>query len=137
MDIEKAPSIGPKMAARLFVYRIETVGDLLGAEPETLSLNLNQRSVDAETIKDWQSQAALCCDVPNLRGHDAQILTACGIRDRKSLAAADQAKLLKQVETFVETTAGKRILRDGAKPDMEEVADWIAWANETPKSQAA
>jgi hypothetical protein len=32
---------------------------------------------------------------------------------------------------------GVRILRGGAEPDMAEVTDGIAWANELPKTRAA
>lgn len=82
-------------------------------------------------------QADLCCDVPNLRGHDAQFLTACGISHRDELASADASALLKKVDAFAVTPAGERILRGSERPVLAEVTDWIRWANRPEQSKAA
>ena len=137
MPVEKAPSIGAKTAALLEDHGVRTVGNLLSTDPDKLATSLNDRHIDAYTILTWQMQADLCCDVPNLRGHDAQFLTACGISHRDELATADPAALLKKVEAFVATPAGDRILRGSERPDLAEVTDWIAWANRPSPSKAA
>jgi len=137
MPIEKAPSIGSKTANLLERNGIKTVGDLLAANCDKLAKTVNDRHIDAETIRTWQTQASLCCDVPNLRGHDAQILTACGIHRREDLAQCQPEPLLKKVDSFVTTPAGERILRGGERPDLKEVTDWIEWANLISKSKAA
>ncbi len=137
MPVEKAPSIGAKTAAILEKHGIKTVGDLLAADPEKLETLVNERHIDGLTILTWQMQADLCCTVPNLRGHDAQFLTACGISNRDELARAQPEALLKKVEAFVATSAGERILRGGERPDLKEVTDWIAWAGQTAQAKAA
>lgn len=137
MPVEKAPSIGAKTAAILEKHGIKTVGDLLVADPEKLETLVNERHIDGLTILTWQMQAELCCTVPNLRGHDAQFLTACGISHREELARAQPEVLLKKVEAFVATSAGERILRGGERPDLKEVTDWIAWAGQMPQAKAA
>ena len=137
MPVEKAPSIGAKTADLLNRHGIQTVGDLLAADPDELAASLNDLHIDAYTILTWQMQADLCCDVPNLRGHDAQFLTACGISHRGELATADAASLLKKVDAFVATPAGERILRGSERPDLAEVTDWIAWAKRPSQSKAA
>ena len=137
LPVEKAPSIGAKTAAILERHGVTTVGELLDADPDELAASVNERHIDALTILTWQMQANLCCDVPNLRGHDAQFLTACGITDRAELARAQAEPLLKKVDAFVATPAGERILRGGERPDLKEVNDWIAWANHSPRARAA
>ena len=137
MPVEKAPSIGAKTAALLGKHGIKTVGDLLRADPEKLAASLGDRHIDRSTILTWQMQADLCCSVPNLRGHDAQFLTACGIDHREDLAAAQPEPLLKKVDAFVSTPAGERILRGSERPDLNEVTDWIAWANRPTAAKAA
>ena len=137
MPVEKAPSIGAKTAALLEDHGVRTVGNLLSTDPDKLAASLGDRHIDSYTILTWQMQADLCCDVPNLRGHDAQFLTACGISHRGELATADAATLLKKVDSFVTTPAGERILRDGKRPDLAEVTDWIRWANRPEQSKAA
>ena len=137
MPVEKAPSIGPKTAEMLEQHGVCTVGDLLAFDPDRLADSLQDERFDSYTILTWQMQADLCCDVPNLRGHDAQLLTACGVSHRGELASADAASLLKKVDAFVATPAGERILRGGERPDLREVTDWIAWAGRPPLTKAA
>jgi len=137
MPVEKAPSIGAKTAALLEDHGVRTVGNLLSTDPDKLAESLDDRHIDAYTILTWQMQADLCCDVPNLRGHDAQFLTACGISHRGELATSDPAALLKKVDAFVATPAGDRILRGSERPDLAEVTDWIRWANRPEQSKAA
>ena len=137
MPVEKAPSIGAKTAAILDKHGIKSVGDLLSADPEKVEAELNDRHIDSLTILTWQMQAELCCTVPNLRGHDAQFLTACGISHREELARAEPQALLKKVDAFVATSAGERILRGSERPDLKEVTDWIAWAGQTAQAKAA
>ena len=137
MPVEKAPSIGAKTAALLEDHGVRTVGNLLSTDPDKLADSLDDRHIDAYTILTWQMQADLCCDVPNLRGHGAQFLTACGISHRGELASADPASLLKKVDSFVATPAGERILRGNERPDLAEVTDWIRWANRPEQSKAA
>ena len=137
MPVEKAPSIGAKTAALLEDHGVRTVGNLLSTDPDKLAASLNDRHIDADTILTWQMQADLCCDVPHLRGHDAQFLTACGISHRAELATADPAALLKKIDSFVATPAGERILRGSERLDLAEVTDWIRWANRPEQSKAA
>lgn len=136
MPVEAAPSIGNRTAEVLMRQGIKTVGDLLRADPDKLADKLDERHIDAYTILTWQMQADLCCTVPNLRGHDAQILTACGISLRDELAAMTPDLLLKKVSSFIDTPAGERILRGGNRPDLKEVTNWIDWAHQ-PEPKAA
>jgi len=129
MPIEKAPSIGAKTAALLERHQVKTVADLLAASPDSLSAELKDRHLDAATLRAWQLQANLCCSIPLLRGHDAQILVACGVSSAAELAHSDPDSLLQKVNAFVATPAGDRILRGGTKPDRAEVCGWIQNAN--------
>ncbi len=136
MPVEKAPSIGPKTAKLLEQHGVRTVADLLCVDPKALANAVGVRYVDALSIEAWQIQAILCCEVPQLRGHDAQFLLACHIFSRAELAAANATDLLKRVEAIIATPAGERILRGGERPDLAEVQNWIARANR-PRLQKA
>lgn len=136
-DLVDAPSIGPKTAARLRRAGLRTVGDLLQADPENLAVRLNARHIRPQTIRDWQDQAQLVCDVPELRGHDAQILVACGVRTAVSLANARLGSLLTKATAFARTRDGERVIRSGKAPDRNEVAGWINAAQATAAERAA
>jgi len=127
-DVEAAPSIGPKTAERLEKIGILTVADLLEADPIEASRRLDARHIKADTIRAWQQQALLVCEIPQLRGHDAQILVGCGLHQSEKIAEIEPSPLWALVGPFCETKEGERIIRSGKKPDLAEVTDWIAWA---------
>ena len=116
------------MAARLEEQGIFTVDQLLAANPESLADKLNHRRVEAETIRAWQEQARLVCRIPNLRGHDAQLLVACELTSPEELSTMNAETVLEQVLEVARSKEGQRILRGSKEPDLEEVTDWIAWA---------
>ena len=88
-------------------------------------------------IEAWQNQAELVCRIPNLRGHDAQILVACGITEPEMLNDMSADDLFSIVQPFTETKQGIKIIRSGKKPDLAEVRNWIQWSNQNRKLQAA
>ncbi len=124
-----APSIGPKTAERLATIGIQTVHDLLRVDAQQAAAKLGNPAAHA-VIREWQAQTALVCRVPNLRGHDAQFLVACQVLTAEQLRTCQPHNLLQQVETFVNTTNGQRLLRGGKAPDLAEVTEWIAAARD-------
>ena len=124
-----APSIGPKTAERLHAVGIRTIADLLSSDPVKTAEEIDYRRITAELVATWQRQAQLVCRVPNLRGHDAQMLVACGVDSAESLARSTADSLLEAVTRFIRTSEGKRVLRNGRAPDATEVHSWIRWAS--------
>ncbi len=136
-SVEDGPSIGPKMAARMATIGVKTVEEFLRADAIQLGAKLGFNATASAKIKDWQDQARLVCRIPNLRGHDAQILIAVGIREPKALAAANATALTKQAIEFANSPEGQRLLRGASMPDAEEVKDWIEWAQAARGLKAA
>ena len=136
-DVEAAPSIGPKTAETLYSLGVRTVDDLLTISADTLADQMNHRRITSDVIQQWQAQARLMCQVPELRGHDVQILVACGIETPEDLAHRKPTELLAIVGPFSDTREGERIIRNGRKPDLAEVTDWISWASQARSFRAA
>lgn len=132
-----APSIGPKTAKRLARAKIKTVADLLSADPETVAKKVNVSSIKADTLREWQAQAKLACCIPEIRGHDAQFLVACGVDNATKLSAYNPSDLFKVINPFARSKAGKRIARSGKLPDLAEVTDWIEWSRQARSIEAA
>lgn len=132
-----APSIGPKTAGRFQKIGVKTVDDLLECNPEDAAARIGKRHITADTIREWQAQARLCCRIPEIRGHDAQILVACGIDEPETLATSDPKQLLQRITPFCRTSAGKRIIRSGKAPDLTEVTAWISWSKQSRTLRAA
>lgn len=136
-QIVDAPSIGPKTAERLNAVDVYTVDDLLQADPNALADRLDTKRITPDVIQQWQLQAKLVCCIPNLRGHDAQILVACGVEDPVTLASLDASSFLSKVVRFVESKEGQRAIRNAKKPDLAEVTAWIEWAESARQLRAA
>jgi hypothetical protein len=124
-SVVDAPSIGARTAERLEAIGITSVADLLEADPESVSEQLDVKRFTPDLVIQWQQQAELACRVPQLRGHDAQILVALGITCAEELAASDPNELWKSVEPFAKSKEGKRIIRNGKAPDLKEVTEWV------------
>jgi len=132
-----APSIGPKTARRLSKIKVKTVADLLALDPAEASAKIGQRYITPEVITAWQDQARLVCQIPQIRGHDAALLVACGWNEPEAIANADPKEVFSIVKPFVESSEGQRIIRKGKKPDLAEVSDWIDWARHSRPLRAA
>ena len=132
-----APSIGPKMAEKLAKIGIITVSDFLNRPAESIAENLGDSKLSVETLQTWQAQSSLMCQVPGLRGHDAQLLVACDITTPEQLRGYSPARLLAVVGPLAESREGQRMLRSANAPDLAEVQDWINWSNESRQLRVA
>ena len=133
-DIERAPSIGPRTAERMAPLGIKTVADFLAADSATVAAGMSSRWITASTITLWQDQCRLMLDVPGLRGTHAELLAQSGYRSGESLASADADKLCADVLAFAATSAGRRLLRDGAPPDVSRIKSWLNAATEARRA---
>jgi hypothetical protein len=132
-----APSIGAKTAERLQRAGIRTVAELLAAEPDPLAARVSFKHVTPQNIRAWQAEARLACTIPEIHGHDAQILAASGLTEPSDLAALEPREVLEMIAPFVQSTEGQRILRSSAPPDLDEVTNWVAWARQARPLKAA
>lgn len=126
--VEAAPSIGPKTAERFEKIGISTVEQFLKQTSESMASKLNYRRITPDLIATWQNQTRLVCQIPNLRGHDAQLLVACGFTEPEQIASMQPQRLLDVVQPFSRTKEGLKIIRSGKEPDLQEIKDWIRWA---------
>lgn len=135
--IEAAPSISPKTAERFQNIGVSSIKEFLGSSAESMAKEINYKRISEKTIQTWQNQTQLVCRIPNLRGHDAQILVACGITEPDMLNSMSPDELFKVVKPFSETKQGIKIIRSGKKPDINEVRNWIQWSNQNRTLKAA
>ena len=135
--IEAAPSIGPKTAERFEKIGVYTIADFLKLTAESMAQKLDYRRMSADVLRSWQHQARLVCRIPNLRGHDAQLLVGCDVIEAEELSSMQPQELFQRVEPFADSKEGMKIIRNGKKPDLEEITDWISFAQHNRSLQAA
>ena len=124
-DIVKAPSIGPKTAARLTPAGLVLVRDLLACDPEEIVARTANRYITAARIADWKAQARLVCTIPWLRGTHAQLLVGAGYDTLSKLSRADASSVCSAILRFAATREGQSILRSGPPPEIDRIACWI------------
>jgi len=124
-DLEAAPSIGPKTAARFEAIDITTVAEFLEADPETAAELIETRHITAKVIVEWQHQARLACELPGIRGGHAQLLVGAGLTSVDAIASADPGEAMAAILRYAQTSAGQSVLRDGQPPDLEEIHTWV------------
>ncbi|HVJ68417.1 MAG TPA: DUF4332 domain-containing protein [Caulifigura sp.] len=134
--IVDAPSIGPKTARILNRAGVQTVAHLLQRSADELAGNISDRSITSEMITSWQQQSRLMCEIPNLRGHDSQLLVACGFTSVESIAASRAEEIHAAVTPFAASKAGQRLLRSSEPPVLEEIAGWIESAHRNARKAA-
>ena len=135
--VEAAPTIGPKTAEKLEKIGICTVSDLLENDALDIAEQLGQRRIKSDDVDQWQKQALLVCEVPNLRGHDAQLLVACGINNAVQLAGMEPEPLYEIIGPFAKSKDGKKLLRGSTQPDLAEVRNWVRWARYKQRNRQA
>jgi energy-coupling factor transporter ATP-binding protein EcfA2 len=123
-QVADAPSIGPQAANNLTSVGIRTVADLLNANPASTAAELGLSHVTAATIADWQLQARLMCQIPDLRGFGAQLLVAAGFTSPEQIAGTRPADLIRKVKAVCESKQGQRILRNGEIPSPAKIKRW-------------
>jgi len=136
-DVVDSPSVGPKTAKRLRKVGVCTVAQLISADADELAGQLKAKHITGELIRAWQSQAELVTRVPNLCGHDAQLLVGCQYDQPTVIQDADADELLSDVVKFSQSREGKRVLRSTKAPDRDEVELWIEWAHHSRPLRAA
>ena len=135
-EVGDAPSIGPHTAARLNRIGIDTVRDLLAANPRRSARALRQRWINDKLFAEWQQQAQLVCDVPGLSGTIAQLLVGLGISNVADLALAHAASLADRVSAFAKTSPEAHIVRSGTLPNESQIGDWIVSARSMARRAA-
>jgi predicted flap endonuclease-1-like 5' DNA nuclease len=129
-ELERAPSIGPKLAERLALGGIVTVRDFLESDAENVVSLLGGGRFDADTVERWKCEARLVLRIAGLRGSQAQLLAGAGYDTLDKIADADLSALSSAVLSFALTPAGARILRNGDAPDIESVTKWVHTAQQ-------
>ena len=102
------------------------MADLLNANPASTAAELGLSHVTATTIADWQLQARLVCQIPELRGYGAaQLLVAAGFTSPEQIAGTRAGDLIRKVQAICESKQGQRILRTSKAPSPAKIKRWL------------
>jgi hypothetical protein len=121
-------TIGPKTVDRFASIDIHTVGDLVDGSPQVLANRLGTYWITVKTVRQWQAEVTLMCEIAGLKASQAKWLVGSGYHEPAAIAAADPEKLHRDVSRFALTTSGRRCARGSQPPSLSVVTDWVAEA---------
>jgi hypothetical protein len=135
--VANAPSINPQTAQLFATVGIRTVADLLNANPTSVASELGMSHITPQLVAEWQLQAQLVCQIPDLRGYGAQLLVACGFTNPEQIANTRIADLICKVQDFCQSQQGQRILRGHEVPSAAKIKSWAQNAAQRRSLEAA
>ena len=123
-DLVDAPSIGPKTAARFAAIGVDTVGEFLAQDADSLTERLATGWITSETIRNWQSQTFLMCQLDCFKARDVQLLVGAGFTTCEQLSSQPTQTINREVQRFAKTSAGARYRRGAEPPTFDEIRAW-------------
>jgi hypothetical protein len=130
-------ALGPRTAGRLLRLGVRCAGDLLLAKPQAVAERLNDSRFTVETVGDWQREARLLIDAPDLPSEAARLLAVAGFSAVERIARATPTELLAALERLADDPQRANWAALQAKPDVKEVNAWIRCAQQSLASRAA
>jgi len=120
-NVEDIKGIGPIIGAELREIGVESVGDLIMADPKTV---IKKTGSSETAVAKWQGRAQLSL-IPGLKDKDLLLLEELDINDRKDLAKQDTISLSKRLNAIFKVNLAKGKVTETDKPTIEEIDSWI------------
>ncbi len=130
-------SLGPRTAGRLLRLGVHTVGQLLAAQPQAVAERLGDSRFNVETVADWQREARLLIEAPDLPSEVARLLVAAGFSAAQRVARATPTELLAAVEQLADDPERASWVSQQPRPSVKEVNTWIRCAQQSLAVRAA
>ncbi len=110
---------------RLRAVGVNSLDELLIAEPAEIAKQLQAYWITGETIQLWQNQAKFMRQASGLASFTVQLLLGAGFADPRQVIRAGVDKVHQQVVAFAASTPGRRSLRGQPPPTREQVSRWF------------
>lgn len=136
--VKDAPGITPQIAEQLIKLGVENIGDLLTIDPKVVVDELKSAKVTVDKVIDWQSAAALACQLPGIRANDVMLLVSAGVHDPRQLSRYAPQELLERLQPFLKSGDSPDLIRLDPPPTLRDVSQWVELAKQArPLSAAA
>ena len=126
--LDDFPVLGSETAAIFSRLGIETIGQLMAAEPRKLASRIDRSGITSQTVAMWQAHMRLICFVPEVTLQDAQLLTALGLRGPGQLAQADGEQLKSAIRNYLANDSDQSSSRSQIQDLSDKLARWQAAA---------
>ncbi|MCH8839652.1 MAG: DUF4332 domain-containing protein [Planctomycetes bacterium] len=130
-------SLGPRTAGRLLRLGVHSVSQLLAAKPQAVAERLGDSRFNAETVADWQREARLLIEAPDLPTEAARLLAVAGFSSARRVARATPTELLAAVEQLADDPERASWVSQQPRPSVKEVNTWIRCAQQSLAVRAA
>ena len=129
------PLVDQRIAKRLAMMGIRTVGQFLRESATKIAHQLNAEGVTATTLSRWQSQVSLMCEMPGIGYRDAKLLVGAGYATTAEVFESEAGMLHREISAFIRSARGRQCLGRSPCPSLADVAFWIEAASTSVSSQ--
>lgn len=130
-------SLGPRTAGRLGRLGVRSVAQLLAAKPQAVAERLRDERFAADIVADWQREAQILIEAPELAGDAARVLAAAGFASAQRVARATPTELLAAIEQLAQDEGRAAWFAQLPRPGICEVNAWIRCAQQSLAERAA
>ncbi len=130
-------SLGPRTAGRILRLGVRSVSQLLSAKPQVVAERLKDPRFNVGKIADWQREARLLIEAPDLPAEAARLLVAAGFSAAQRVARATPTELLAAVEQLADDPKRASWISQQPRPSVKEVNTWIRCAQQSLAVRAA
>ncbi len=130
-------ALGPRTAGRLLRLGVRSVGDLLAAKPQAVVERLKDSRFTVDTVADWQREAQLLIEAPDLPTEAARLLAMAGFSAVERVARATPTELLAALEQLADDPQSASWVSQLPQPDVKVVNTWIRCAQQSLAARAA
>ena len=126
MRLEHIKICGKRRCEELASFGLVTAGDLATCDPQEIRKEFKLSGRSAGRIKRYRRIVRLSASVPNMMPRDAQLLVAIHRRSVRAIALEDPAVLHRDIERFLVSSLGRRMLRGRRIPGGRRVREWVS-----------
>lgn len=123
-----SPLIGPATASSFQAIGIDRIADFIAGDASDMAKRIGAHWVTPNTVRRWQSQTQLICDLPELAADDARLLTGAGYASAAEIGACQPETLHRKIADFAYSREARSELHDVSPPSLAQVHSWVEHA---------
>lgn len=121
---EEIKGVGPHLGEELRSIGISNVGELITADPATIT---GRTRLSADMATRLQARAQLLT-IPGIDENDVELLEEAGVTTRRELAEQGTIELSRIIGEIAKTYLEQGKISESEKPTIEEISSWIKLA---------
>ena len=130
MQLEHTRLCSPKRCDRFAMAGVFTAGDLAVADPIELAVKMGLPIKASNTLKRYRRAIRFATEIAGLMPRDALLLTGIHRASARAIALDSPQAILRDLERFVLSSRGQRLLGNRRLPSMRRIKAWVTFCQD-------